>query len=228
MFKFMKNKVLVIVAHPDDEILGVGGTILKHVASGDEVSVCVLGDGELSREGATLSDVEKRKQQINRVAKELGLTDLFIEDFSDNRFDSVELLDIVKKIEIIINSVHPNIIYTHHAHDLNIDHRLTCQAVLTACRPQPGLSVSKILAFETLSSTEWQIKDCSMIFCPNEYNVIDEYIEKKIKILSIYKDEVKNWPHPRSLEGVKILAQYRGMEVGHNYVEAFQVIRSIK
>jgi len=222
----MKNKILVVAAHPDDEILGAGGTILKHVKGGDEVNILILGDGELSKgEGA---DVVRREKQCQKVAEKLGAKKVYLEKFPDNAFDSISLLKITKKVELIINQIKPDTIYTHHAYDLNVDHRLTFQAVLTACRPQPDFFVKKILTFEILSSTEWQAKDRNNMFCPNEYNNIEDFIDKKIEALLIYKDELREYPHPRSVEGVKTLARYRGMEVGLNFAEVFQIIRLIK
>jgi len=223
----MKNNILIIAAHPDDEILGVGGTILKHIKNGDQVSILILGDGESSREGATVANIKKRKKQIERVAKMLKVANILIDELPDNQFDSLSLLKIAKKVEAIINKIRPNIVYTHHAYDLNIDHRLTFQAVLTACRPQPDFFVKKILTFEILSSTEWQMKDGNNMFCPNEYNNVENFMDKKIEVLQIYKDELRESSHPRSIEGVKILAQYRGMEVGYKYAEAFQIIRNL-
>lgn len=219
----MKNNILIVAAHPDDEVLGVGGTILKHVKNGDEVNILILGDGESSRKVG--ADISKREKQCQKVAGKLGVKKVYLERFPDNAFDSISLLEITKKVELIINRLKPHIIYTHHAYDLNIDHRLTFQAVLTACRPQPNFFVKKILTFEILSSTEWQIKDGNNIFCPNEYSNIGNFIDKKIEVLRIYKDELREYPHPRSIEGVKILAQYRGLEVGYRYAEAFRIVR---
>src|SRR3989344_3338736 len=158
------SKILVVAAHPDDEILGVGGTILKHVKNGDQVSILVLGDGESSREAKV--DIEKRENQAKRVIQALGAKEMILKKLPDNQFDSLPLLEIIKEVEAVIRQVKPEIIYTHCPTDLNVDHRLTFQAVLTACRPQPGFGVKKILAFETLSSTEWQIKDQSHLFLP--------------------------------------------------------------
>jgi len=219
------SKILVVAAHPDDEILGVGGTILKHVKNGDQVSILVLGDGESSREAKV--DIEKRENQAKRVIQALGAKEMILKKLPDNQFDSLPLLEIIKEVEAVIRQVKPEIIYTHCPTDLNVDHRLTFQAVLTACRPQPGFGVKKILAFETLSSTEWQIKDQSHLFLPTEYHDIAEFIDQKVEILKIYQDELRDYPHPRSVEGVKILAQYRGIEVGYHYAEAFQIIRSL-
>lgn len=226
MWKYMKNNILVVAAHPDDEILGVGGTILKHINNNDTVSILILGDGETSR-GVNIN-IRKREEQAEKVAQAFRVENIFLEKFPDNKFDSVPLLQIIKKVEEIIYQIKPNIIYTHCQNDLNIDHQLTFRAVLTVCRPQPDFFVKKILTFETLSSSEWQIKDQSHIFCPTEYVDIVEFIDKKLKILKNYDGELREYPHPRSIEGVKILAQYRGMEIGCKFAEAFQIIRSIK
>lgn len=221
----MKNKILVIVAHPDDEILGVGGTILKHIKKGEEVSILILSDGEISKDGNV--DVEKRESQAKKVTQCLGVKNIFTERLPDNQFDSISLLRITKEVEKVIKIVEPDTVYTHHVYDLNIDHRLTFQAVLTACRPQLNFCVKKILTFETLSSTEWQIKDQNNMFCPTEHVNISDFIDRKIEILKIYKDELREYPHPRSVEGVRVLAQYRGMEVGLKYAEAFQTVRHL-
>lgn len=222
-----RKKIMVIVAHPDDEILGVGGTILKHVAEKDEVSALILSDGELARDTAVLNDIKKREKQALLVSKKLGLKNLFLEKLPDNQFDSVSLLSITKIVEKYINKIKPGIIYTHHGGDLNIDHKITFQAVLTACRPQPGFFVKKILTFETPSSTEWERKSSEKIFAPNFYNNITNFIDGKIEVLKIYKDEIRLYPHPRSYEGVKILAKFRGMIVGYEYAEAFENIREL-
>jgi len=221
------NKILIVAAHPDDEVIGAGGTILKHAKAGDEISILLLGDGVTSR-GVNEADIKKRADQARQVAKALGIKKVFLETLPDNKFDAVPLLEIVKKVEKVINVVRPSLIYTHFGDDLNIDHRLTFQAVMTACRPQPEFFVKKILSFEVLSSTEWQEKKKNKSFCPNEYNNIEKFIDRKIKAIEIYNDELRQYPHPRSKEGIKILAQYRGMEVGYKFAEAFQIVRWLK
>lgn len=217
-------KILIIAAHPDDEVLGCGGTILKHIANGDNVSVLLLSEGETSRQG---SDIEKRQAQARKAAEALGAKELFLEELPDNQFDSLPLLKIIKLIEKHLEKIKPGIIYTHNPSDLNIDHQLTAKAVLTAARPQPNYFVKKILAFEVLSSTEWQVKDKKHLFCPTVYNDITDFIDKKVEILKVYKQELRKYPHPRSLKGVRTLAQYRGIEAGCNFAEAFQLIRQI-
>ncbi len=221
----MTNDILVIAAHPDDEVLGVGGTLLRHQKAGDNIFILILANGESSRD--TGVEVEKRLRQATQVTKCLGAK-LFLEDFPDNAFDSVPLLKVAKVVEKAVAAAKPTIVYTHHPYDLNLDHRLTFQAVLTACRPQPGFPVEKILAFETLSSTEWQTKDGGNAFCPRQYIDISDFIDQKLEILKIYQDELRVYPHPRSIEGVKILAAYRGLEVGLRFAEAFEVIRILQ
>src|SRR3990167_9436007 len=207
------NKILIVAAHPDDEVIGAGGTILKHAQSGDQVSILLLGDGVTSR-GASAADIKNRASQAMRAAERLSVKKVFLEALPDNKFDSVPLLEIVKMVERVIFKIKPKIIYTHFGDDLNIDHRLTFQAVITACRPLPKFFVKKILAFETLSSTEWQAKKKKSLFCPTYYNDIGYFISKKIKATEVYRKELRNYPHPRSKQGIKILAQYRGLEAG--------------
>ncbi len=223
----MKNKehILVVVAHPDDETLGAGGTLLKHKEAGDEVFLLILANGENSRDSG--ADSEKRWKQTKAVADALGAK-LFTENLPDQQFDTVPLLSIAKMIEKVIKEVGPTVVYTSHLGDLNLDHRLTAQATLTACRPQPGFSVKKILSCEVLSSTEWQAKRAENAFLPTEYVNISNFLEKKKKILSLYKDELRAFPHPRSLEGVEVLARFRGMEVGYEAAEAFEVLRELR
>ncbi|HCM37627.1 TPA: GlcNAc-PI de-N-acetylase [Patescibacteria group bacterium] len=225
-WKFMKNKVMVVAAHPDDEVLGAGGIMLKHVADRDFLYILILGDGESARDDQ--GSIQKRAKQAQQVAKKIGAKELILEKLPDNKFDSLPLLTITKVVERTIFKIKPNLVYTHFASDLNIDHRLTFQAVLTACRPQPGFFVKKIVSFEVLSSTEWQHKSPQTMFSPTEYINISQYIEKKVKLMKIYKDELRSFPHPRSAEGIKTLAHYRGMEVGFQNAEAFQVVRNIK
>jgi len=220
------KKVLVVAAHPDDEVLGAGGTILKHTGAGDEVTILLLGEGETSR-GAAQADIEKRAAQAREAGQALGAKEVILEKFPDQKFDTVPLLELTKIVEAVIDRVKPEIVYTHNPMDLNLDHQLTAQAVLTACRPQPGFSVKQILAFEVLSSTEWQHKEKRKMFVPTAYVDISGVLDKKLAVLEVYRDELREFPHPRSLEGVRVLAKYRGMEAGLPLAEAFQVIRTL-
>ena len=218
------SKVLVIAAHPDDEVLGVGGTILKHAQQGDQVDLLVLGEGVTSR-GDGQEMIEAKAKTAREVAKALGIHTLILKRLPDQKFDTLPLLDITKQIEEVIEMLQPEIVYTQAANDLNLDHRIIFEAVLTACRPQPNFCVKQLLTFESLSSTEWQVKEPAKMFCPNYYNDITKFMAKKLEVLKIYQDELRAYPHPRSMAGVKILAAYRGMEVGYRYAEAFQTVR---
>lgn len=223
----MNKRILVVSAHPDDELLGVGGTIAKHTKAGDEVFGCILGQGAIARAGADMHDVEKLKSDARSAGAVVGLKNIVFAGLPDNAFDSIPLLQIVREVEKVVAEVKPDIIYTHHANDLNVDHRLAFQAVLTACRPCNEHCPAEIYTFETLSSTEWQNKAEAM-FRPSVYHDISNEIDQKIAALSHYVGEMRVYPHSRSVEGVRILAQYRGLEAGLRYAEAFQLVRKIE
>jgi LmbE family N-acetylglucosaminyl deacetylase len=224
------NNVLVVAAHPDDEVLGCGGTIARHVDEGDNVSILFLADGEGSRfSGREKFERENliREENARSVATILGAQDVFFELFPDNRMDSIDILDVVKKIELYIKKLSPNIVYTHHFGDLNIDHRMTHQAVMTACRPQPGFSVELILNFEVVSSTEWQSPSFSSSFIPNWFVDITNQVEKKRKCLEQYIREMREYPHARSINSIECLNKWRGSSVGVYAAEAFLLARRI-
>jgi len=220
------NTVLVVAAHSDDEALGCAGTIAKHTAAGDQVHVLFMTDGVGSRD-ATDTDVIARQKATKEAMDALGVTAMQNLNFPDNKMDSVALLEIVKEVEISLSKLEPNILYTHHIGDLNIDHCITHKAVMTACRPQPGLSVKEIYAFEVLSSTEWQTPGVNA-FCPTVYVDITDFIEIKKKVLNVYSDEMRQPPHTRSIENALRLCELRGNAVGIKSAEAFMCIRKIK
>jgi len=220
--------VLVVAAHSDDEVLGCAGTIAKHVASGDKVHVLFMTDGISSRHVANHKVVERERQNSAQKAAEiLGTTSIQILNFPDNKMDSVPLLDITQVIEEIILKIQPEIIYTHHVGDLNVDHQITSKAVMTACRPQPNFCVKEIYSFEILSSTEWQISGY-LPFTPNVFIDISDYIDVKKMALKAYEDEMHNPPHSRSIENLLRLSSIRGNEVGIDFAEAFTLIRRIE
>ena len=224
--------ILVVAAHPDDEILGVGGTAAKHAACGDEVYAIILGEGQTSRgdkrEDISQDVVKELHKNTMKSAKAIGYKDVFFADFPDNRFDQVDLLDIVKVVEKKVRELRPEVIYTHYSGDLNIDHQYTARAVLTATRPIGDYPVKEIYAFETLSSTEWNFDySAQPAFCPNVYVDISDYYHKKEEAMNCYVTELCEFPHPRSLEGMDVLSKTRGMTVGMQRAEAFMLIRKI-
>jgi LmbE family N-acetylglucosaminyl deacetylase len=224
--------VLIIAAHPDDEILGCGGTMARHVSSGDSVAVEILAEGVTSRDERRsrdsrtreLGDLRSAALQANAV---LGVRNVRLHDLPDNRMDSLPLIDVVKLVEEIVREREPDIVYTHHGGDLNIDHRVTARAVLTACRPLPGARVRRILSFEVPSSTEWQAPASAEAFMPAWFNDISDTLELKLKALDAYASEMRAWPHARSVEAVSHLARWRGASVGRSAAEAFTLLRQI-
>ena len=229
----MKNnkKIMVIAAHPDDEVLGCGGTIARLANEEYDIYLAILGEGITSRykereEAGTelLKELHKRSQQ---VADLLGGKDLFLYSLPDNSFDTVPLLEIVNIIEDLIEELKPSVIYTHHAGDLNIDHAITHRAVLTATRPTEGHPVKEIYAFEVPSSTEWAFGQYNRAFKPNLFIDISETLDLKIKAMELYESESRNFPHPRSPEALNALAYYRGSAVGFKAAEGFEVVRMI-
>lgn len=223
--------ILVVAAHPDDEILGVGGTIAKSVAKGDKAYALILGEGQTSRwdsrEVADSSAVEDLHRNTLEAGKIIGYSDVFFENLPDNRFDSVDLLDIVKCVEKYINKIKPEVVYTHYQGDLNIDHQITFQAVLTATRPIGDYSVKEIYQFETVSSTEWNFGNRTGVFAPNVFINIEDFFNKKCEAMEKYESELCEFPHPRSLKMLEAVAQVRGSMIGRHYSEAFELVRIV-
>jgi N-acetylglucosamine malate deacetylase 1 len=224
-----KRKVLVIAAHPDDEILGCGGSIAFHVNKGDEVSVVFMSDGVTSRKNkeVSLNEIDKRKRSALGACAILGAQEPYFLDLPDNQMDTHSILEITQKLERVIDKIKPEIVYTHHGKDLNIDHQLTYLATMTACRPQPESFVYEIYSFEILSSTGWGSPTMENIFLPNVFIDITTVFEKKMEAIHYYRDELRPSPHARSYDGIESLAKYRGMSVGVKYSEAFQLQRKI-
>lgn len=223
----MKRKVLVVAAHPDDEVLGMGGTIARHIDDGDSVNILFLGHGVGSRGSSLPQEISKRKSSAKKACTVLGAQILGVETFPDNAFDSVTFLEIVKAVEKAKAQVGPDIVYTHHGGDLNIDHRISCQAVLTAFRPQPREIYSEIRCFEVNSSTAWGGMAGLQPFLPDTYVDISMYLEKLLEAYGCYDEEIRPEPHARSLESLRISALHRGREVGFAAAEAFVTLRRI-
>lgn len=225
------NRILVVAAHPDDEILGVGGTIRKAVLAGDEAYAVILGEGQTSRwnmrEMADQSAVEDLHKDSVAASKVIGFQEIYFEALPDNRFDSVALLDVVKVVERYIKEIKPQVVYTHHSGDLNIDHRITNEAVLTATRPIGDYSVREIYGFETVSSTEWNFGNRKECFFAQKYVDITDTFQAKCDAMREYTSELCEFPHPRSLKMLGSLAEVRGASVGVEKAEAFEVIRIV-
>lgn len=224
------STILVIAAHPDDEVLGCGGTIGK-LSRTNDIFVVILGEGITSRD---IPDAQKEgelselKVQMHAANEILGTKEVFIENLPDNKFDIIPLLDIIKVVEKYIQKIDPEIIYTHHRGDLNIDHRITFDAVLTACRPFERNRVTKILSFEVPSSTEWNAQIAATCFNPNVFEDISGTMGIKEEAMAAYKHEIRKSPHPRSINKLKALASMRGGTTGMDFAEVFELIREIR
>jgi len=219
----MKNKILIVASHPDDECLGCFGTVARMIADGDEAQTLILGEGPTARgDKVDLFEVYSHSQKANKV---IGIDEVMFVGYADNKFDTLPLLDIAQTIETCIKGYSPNIIFTHYKDDLNIDHRITYQAVITATRPMQNQCVKEIYSFEVPSSTEWAFPTS---FSPDMFVDIFKTINAKLMALEQYGDELREFPHPRSLAGVEILAHYRGMQVGLDKAEAFKTVRVIR
>lgn len=224
-------KILVIAAHPDDEVLGCGGTIAK-LSGKNKVSTLILGEGVTSRIRAftqkTKAELSMLRDDIITANMVLGVKNVYAENLPDNKFDTIPLLDITKIIEKHVEKIQPEIVYTHHYGDLNIDHRIVFNAVLTACRPLVNCSVKKILSFEVPSSTEWNANNPINSFNPTVFENIHKTMNKKIEAMSSYRNEIRTCPHPRSAEKIKALAEIRGSNSGMEFAEAFVLIRELR
>lgn len=223
----MTKTVLVVVAHTDDEALGCGGTIARHVARNDAVYAVFLADGVTSRPYASTVELDERNAAARKAQHILGIQHTYMLGFPDQRTDSVPFLEIVKALEDVFQDVQPEVVYTHHSGDLNIDHRITHQAVMTACRPVPGACVKQIYAFEVLSSTEWNTPGIAP-FVPNVFVDITDYLAIKMEALAAYELEMRSEPHSRSLINAKRLAEFRGSCIGIKAAEGLSLVRSIQ
>jgi len=225
-----KSNIMVIAAHPDDETLGCGASIHKHVQQGDNVFVLILSNGVGSRTGDKKShadEIDLRLKSAEKSCMLLGVESLILKDYPDNLFDTCPLLDIIQDIEKEIIKHCPDTIYTHSNTDLNVDHQIVNRAVITACRPYPDQPVRKILEFETLSSTEWFLTSSHSSFSPNYYIDVTDSYEYKEEAFSFYTSEIQDYPSARSLESIKALAMYRGTLTGVKFAEAFSLQRSL-
>ena len=226
------NTALVIAAHPDDEVLGCGATIARLIYEGWAVHVVIVAEGATSRNVSR--DLVLDKLELSGLAKcaevangLLGATSIKLHSLPDNRMDGLELLDIVKIVEAEIACHQPCMVMTHHSGDVNIDHRILHDAVIAACRPQPGHPVRTLLFFEVPSSTEWRPTASGFQFSPNYFFDVTDFLEAKLLALGAYAAEMRPYPHPRSIQGVEYLARWRGVTIGSMAAEAFVLGRAI-
>ena len=221
-----QETIAVVVAHPDDEVLGFGGVIARTASTGGKAHIPILATGLAARGKAGVAAIESLREQGRHAAEILGAASIEYLDFPDNRMDTVPLLDVVQSVERYLEKVRAETVFTHHAGDLNVDHQVSARAVLTACRSTPGATVRRLYAGEVLSSSEYAVPEDR--FRPNTYIDVETVIDRKLKALASYQNEVRDFPHPRSSQAIEALARLRGSEAGLKAAEAFILIRDVQ
>jgi LmbE family N-acetylglucosaminyl deacetylase len=225
-------RVLVVAAHPDDEVLGCGATLARLAMEGDEVHIAIMGEGVTSRHAqraqAAPEQLARLHEQARAAASKIGAKEVVLYKLPDNRLDTVPMLDLVKLVEGLVEKLGPEVIYTHHPGDLNIDHGLVHRAVLTATRPMAGQPVREIYAFEVPSSTEWAFQRLGPTFRPNVFVDVTRTLENKIAAMSCYEAETRKFPHPRSPEALRAIAVRWGSVAGCQAAEAFELMRLVR
>lgn len=219
-------KVLAIAAHPDDELLGLGGTLARHAAEGDDVTCVVASEGASTRYG----DGAAVELQLagEAAAKVLGVREIRFLGLPDQQLDTQPILSVIQAVERIVDDVAPDIVYGHHWGDVNRDHRVIAEAIMVACRPIGERFPRSVYLFETPSSTEWSWPDPNAAFVPNHFVDISPTIERKLEAMACYTSEVRPAPHPRSLEALRSRAAYWGQVITRPYAEAFVVARQVR
>lgn len=218
-------KILVVAAHPDDEVIGVGGTIRKHVKSGDEV--CLLIMTRVYAPEWNENEIELRKNEALQAKKILGIKKIYFGDFPTVKLNMVPTIELTKKIREVVTDVKPEIVYLPPLGDLNRDHDIVANAAMVVCRPLPGSTVKKVLCYEISSTTRACPPNNGSYFVPTVYVDITEFIDAKIEAMKAYQSEIRDFPNPRSSEGLRIFAQERGLSVGVAYAESFVLVREL-
>jgi LmbE family N-acetylglucosaminyl deacetylase len=226
------SSVLVVAAHPDDEILGCGATAARLAEEGCDVYFAILGEGitsrHVARDAADAGELSLLHEHARAAGRKIGVKEVFLHKLPDNRLDTVPLLEVAKVVEELVDRLRPKVIYTHHGGDLNVDHGVVHRAVLTATRPVAGQPVREIYAFEVPSSTEWAFQRLGPAFRPNVFVDVAHTLETKISAMACYKSETRQFPHPRSPEALRAIATRWGSVAGFEAAEAFELIRSLR
>ena len=223
------RRALCVAAHPDDEVLGAGATMAALADRGCEVHALVLGEGVGARyegDARPEDEVARLQGELAEAGRILGVA-MHQRALPDNRFGTVPLLDVIHLVEAVKADVEPDIVFCHHAGDMNQDHEVVAQAVLTAFRPLPGERPVTLLGFETLSSTEYNAAPGAPAFVPNWFEDATPGLERKVAAMAAYASELREWPHPRSLEGIRVAARRWGMTVGLEAAEPFMLLRRV-
>ena len=218
------QQVAVIGAHPDDELLGAGGTVALHARGGDDVHAIVVADGAGSRYSATMT--ETLQKHARRAAEVIGFASVRFLALPDQRLDTIPLIELTQRLEAILDDIHPKIVYTHFPQDVNDDHRVVAKCAWVACRPYRR-RLSKFAVFETPSSTEWAWPLAGASLEPNLFVDITETIDIKIAAMECYETELRDYPHPRSSRALRERAAQWGSHVDRLAAEPFRVLREL-
>ena len=220
------SRVLVLAAHPDDEVLGMGGTIAVHVDRGDEVRVVVVTDGSSTQYPGDAAIRAQKEDEALRAARELGVTDYVHLDLPDMRLDTVPHVEVNGVVEEHVRDVAAQVVYTAHP-DVNRDHRILFDSVAVATRPVPGQTVRRLLTYAPTSSTEWTPAAVNW-FVPNWFVDVSGTIERKVAAFAQYETEQRDYPHPRSERAIRATAEFYGASCGCDHAEPFVVVRSLE
>ncbi|MGZ4493541.1 MAG: PIG-L deacetylase family protein [Nocardioides sp.] len=220
------SRVLVIGAHPDDELLGPGGTLAHHVRDGDDVHALVVADGATSRYSDGMVTV--LAGAAGRAAKTIGFASLRLEGLPDQRLDRLPAVEVTQALESVVDDIRPQLVYTHFPGDVNSDHGIVARAAWVACRPYVAPYLLRFAVFETPSSTEWAWPLEEGRFAPNLFVDITRTLDQKLAALECYESELRPYPHPRSLRALRERAAYWGSTVGRAAAEPFQVLREVR
>lgn len=220
------SRILFVSPHPDDETLGCGGTILKHRSGGDEVYWLIMTN-ILVEEGYNKVKVDKRQKEIDSVANEYKFSKVFKLNFPTAKLDVIPRIRIISETSRIIEQVKPEMIYLPNGNDVHSDHGITFEAIISSTKTFRCPFIKKMLVYEVISETEFSPPLGNNAFLPNSFTDITDYIDKKISIMKLYRDEIKKHPFPRSVDNIRALATFRGATAGVRYAEAFTVLKEI-
>lgn len=224
MAKGGRLKILVFAVHPDDEVLGAGGTLLKAKSEGHDIFICYCTKGSGSDYSAKI--LGEKRAEAEKAARMLGAKETFFLDFTAGALNTVPAAELSKKIGAVVSGVGPDAVFLPHKGDLHTDHQAVFNAGMVASRPNSGFTVARVLCYETSSETEWS-EQYKRRFVPNVYVPIGNFLKQKLRVLAVYRTELRKYPHPRSLKAVGLKARQRGSEVVENAAEAFMLVRQI-
>lgn len=217
--------IVVIAAHPDDEVLGAGATLAAHARVGEEVHAVIMSEGASSRYDDGM--VETLRKSAQRAAQLLGFASVAFEDLPDQRLDSLPLLTVTQRVEAIMERLRPESVYTHFPGDVNADHGIVARATWIACRPYSLPGLRRFAVFETPSSTEWAWPYGDSTLAPNLFVDVTDTLDAKLEAIECYETELRDYPHPRSRRALVERAAYWGSQVSRGYAEPFRLLREV-